>query len=91
MLLARRQRWRPTANTVGDHELIACALRDTTRGDLHIPAGMTVMAVMLQHFDVQRVGTADGQPPRELLQLAMGPVGLRMQLRERSGSNSPQR
>jgi cytochrome P450 len=130
------------------------ALRDTTLGDLHIPAGMIVMAVMrrdavserhipnarafdpqrwlgeaggasaqagglsagaakrismpfgagpricpgrylallemklavavlLQHFDVQRVGTPDGQPPRELLQLAMAPVGLRMQLRER--------
>jgi cytochrome P450 len=42
------------------------------------------LAALLGHFDLTRVGTADGQPPRELLQLAMAPVGLQMQLRERS-------
>jgi cytochrome P450 len=41
------------------------------------------LAVLLGHFDLTHVGTVDGQPPRELLQLAMAPVGLRMQLRER--------
>jgi cytochrome P450 len=125
------------------------ALRDTTLGDVHIPAGMVVLAVMrrdavseqhvpnaavfdpqrwlgdggptqaasavkrvsmpfgagpricpgrylaliemkmamatlLSRFDIESVDTADGQPPRELLQLAMAPVGLRMRLRERS-------
>jgi cytochrome P450 len=42
------------------------------------------MAVLLAHFDIEKVDTADGQPPREVLQLAMGPAGLRMQLRRRS-------
>ena len=42
------------------------------------------LAALLGHFDLTRVGTADGQPPRELLQLAMAPVGLQMQLRERN-------
>jgi cytochrome P450 len=125
------------------------ALRDTTLGDVHIPAGMVViavtrrdavserhvpnaaafdpgrwlaegspgaaassakrismpfgagpricpgrylalleiklaMAVLLSHFDIQQVDTADGQPPREVLQLAMGPSGLRMRLRRRA-------
>jgi cytochrome P450 len=41
------------------------------------------MAVLLAHFDIEKVDTADGQPPREVLQLAMGPAGLRMQLRRR--------
>ena len=41
------------------------------------------LAVLLGHFDVASVGTVDGQPPRELLQLAMAPVGLTMRLRER--------
>jgi cytochrome P450 len=124
------------------------ALRDTTVGDVHIPAGMVVLAVMrrdavserhvpdaarfdpqrwladggpaqaasavkrvsmpfgagpricpgrylaliemkmamatlLSRFDIESVDTADGQPPRELLQLAMAPVGLRLRLRER--------
>ena len=42
------------------------------------------LAALLGHFDLIRVGTADGRPPRELLQLAMAPVGLQMQLRDRS-------
>lgn len=40
------------------------------------------MAVLLQHFDIAAVDTPDGLPPRELLQLAMAPVGLTMKLRE---------
>ena len=132
------------------------ALRDTTLGDLHVPAGMVVLALMrrdsvsdrhipnaqafdpgrwladgpaaatasaakrismpfgagpricpgrylallemkmamaalLNNFDLQAVGTEDGQPPRELLQLAMAPVGLRMQLRERTWAPGEQR
>jgi cytochrome P450 len=43
------------------------------------------MVVLLGRFDIQSVGTADGQPAREQLKLAMAPVGLRMRLRERSG------
>ena len=42
------------------------------------------LATLFAHFDLTRVGTVDGRPPRELLQLAMAPVGLQMQLRERS-------
>ena len=42
------------------------------------------MAVLLGHFDLASVGTVDGGPPRELLQLAMAPVGLTMTLRERA-------
>lgn len=41
------------------------------------------MAVLLAHFDIIEVNTPDGGEPRELLQLAMGPVGLKMRLRER--------
>jgi cytochrome P450 len=41
------------------------------------------MAVLLANFDIDMVDTADGQPPREVLQLAMGPAGLRMRLRRR--------
>ncbi|RZI94267.1 MAG: cytochrome P450, partial [Rubrivivax sp.] len=41
------------------------------------------MAVLLRHFDIAAVDTPDGQAPRELLQLAMGPVGLSMRLKER--------
>jgi hypothetical protein len=36
----------------------------------------------LSRFDIQNVSTADGKEPRELLQLAMAPVGLRMNVRE---------
>jgi cytochrome P450 len=38
------------------------------------------MATLLRHFDITSVDTPDGQAPRELLQLAMGPVGLSMTL-----------
>ena len=38
------------------------------------------VAVLLRHFDITAVDTPDGQAPRELLQLAMGPVGLSMRL-----------
>ncbi len=41
------------------------------------------LAVTLMHFDLADVGTVDGQPPRELLQLAMAPVGLTLKLHER--------
>jgi len=41
------------------------------------------MAALLRHFDLAAVDTPDGQAPREHLQLAMGPVGLSMQLRTR--------
>jgi cytochrome P450 len=41
------------------------------------------MAVLLQHFDIDLVDTADGQPPAEQLNFTMTPVGLRMQLRRR--------
>jgi len=41
-------------------------------------------AVLLRHFDITAVDTPDGQAPRELLQLAMGPVGLSMRLTGRS-------
>ena len=42
------------------------------------------MAVLLGNFDIAEVSTADGREPRELLQLAMGPVGLRMRLQARA-------
>ncbi len=42
------------------------------------------LATLLGRFEVTGVDTADGAPPRELLQLAMAPVGLRMRLRERT-------
>jgi cytochrome P450 len=41
------------------------------------------MATLLGQFDIASVATLDGQPPRELLTLAMAPVGLTMRLRER--------
>ncbi len=41
------------------------------------------MAVLLQHFDIARVDTADGQAPVEQLNFTMTPVGLRMRLRLR--------
>lgn len=41
------------------------------------------IAMLLRHFDITAVDTPDGQAPRELLQLAMGPVGLAMRLRSR--------
>ena len=42
------------------------------------------MAVLLGGFEIENVGTIDGQPPRERLQLAMAPVGLTMRLNERA-------
>jgi cytochrome P450 len=42
------------------------------------------MAVLLGYFELASVATTDGLPPRELLQLAMAPVGLTMTLRERT-------
>jgi len=41
------------------------------------------MAMLLTHFEVESVDTADGQPPRELMSFTMSPVGLRMKLREK--------
>ena len=41
------------------------------------------LAVLLGRFELASVTTPDGLPPRELLQLAMAPVGLSMKLRER--------
>jgi cytochrome P450 len=41
------------------------------------------MAVLLQHFDIALVDTADGQPPVEQMNFTMTPVGLRMRLRVR--------
>jgi cytochrome P450 len=41
------------------------------------------MAVLLQHFDISMVDTADGQPPVEQMNFTMTPVGLRMRLRSR--------
>lgn len=43
------------------------------------------MALLLGHFDIAEVSTVDGREPRELLQLAMGPVGLRMRIQARAG------
>ncbi len=42
------------------------------------------MAVLLQHFDIDSVATADGAPPAEHLNFTMTPVGLRMRLRRRT-------
>ena len=41
------------------------------------------LAALLGHFELASVATVDGLPPRELLQLAMAPVGLTMKLHER--------
>ena len=42
------------------------------------------MAVLLNNFDLDSVHTVDGAEPREKLQLAMAPEGLRMRLRARA-------
>ena len=42
------------------------------------------MTVLLGHFDIEFVGTADGQAPLERLSFAMMPVGLLMRLRTRT-------
>ena len=47
------------------------------------------MTALLGHFDIEFVGTADGQPPKERLSFAMMPVGLQMRLRNRMQSVSP--
>ena len=47
------------------------------------------MTALLGHFDIEFVGTADGQPPKERLSFAMMPVGLLMRLRNRMQSVSP--
>ena len=39
------------------------------------------VAMLLGRFELQRVGTRDGQPARERFAFAMGPVGLEMTLR----------
>ncbi|HOA95733.1 MAG TPA: cytochrome P450 [Quisquiliibacterium sp.] len=41
------------------------------------------MAMLLRHFDIERVATVDGGPVRELLAFTMAPYGLRMRLRVR--------
>ena len=45
-----------------------------------------VLLTLLNHFDIQTVGTADGQEPVERLAFAMAPVGLQMTLRERAAA-----
>jgi cytochrome P450 len=42
------------------------------------------MAVLLSGFDIQHVGTPDGEPPREHLSFTMTPVGLGMRLATRA-------
>ena len=42
------------------------------------------MTVLLGHFDIEFVGTADGQAPQERLSCAMMPVGLQMRLRAKT-------
>ena len=68
------------------------ALRDTTLGDgpricpgryLALLEMKVAMATLLGRFDITAVDTPDGQEPRELLQLAMAPVGLSMRLAQR--------
>ena len=43
-----------------------------------------VMAMLLDCFDIQSIGTPDDQEAREHLSFTMAPVGLRMRLRNRS-------
>ena len=43
-----------------------------------------VLLTLLQHFDIDFVGTADGSEPAERLMFAMAPVGLQMRLRRRA-------
>jgi len=47
------------------------------------------ITALLGHFDIDFVGTADGQAPRERLAFAMMPVGLLMRLRTRTQAKSP--
>lgn len=41
-------------------------------------------AMLLSSFEIEHVGTADGQPPAEKMAFSMAPVGLRMRLRPRT-------
>lgn len=43
-----------------------------------------VMLVLLGHFDIRSVATANGEPPAEELKFAMSPVGLDMRLAPRA-------
>jgi cytochrome P450 len=42
-----------------------------------------VLQTLLNHFDIESVGTANGREPEERLMFAMAPVGLRMRLQRR--------
>jgi cytochrome P450 len=44
-----------------------------------------VLLTLLQHFEIDFVGTEHGGEPAERLMFAMAPVGLRMRLRLRGG------
>ena len=51
---------------------------------------MTIaMTALLGPFEIEFVGTADGQPPKERLSFAMMPVGLQMRLRTRMQATNP--
>jgi hypothetical protein len=39
------------------------------------------MATLLGRFDIESLDTPDGKEPRELMQLTLAPVGLRMPVR----------
>ena len=43
------------------------------------------MAALLANFEIEAVDTPDGREPREVLQIAMMPVGLTMRLKAREG------
>jgi cytochrome P450 len=45
------------------------------------------VAMLLGHFDIDSVDTADGQEPQELMAFVMSPVGLRMRLKASSNSS----
>lgn len=45
------------------------------------------LATLLGTFDIAEVDTEDGEEPRELMQLAMAPVGIRMRLKARATVN----
>ena len=47
------------------------------------------MATLLGNFDIRSVDTVDSLEPRELLQLAMAPVGLTMRLAQRASRAGP--
>lgn len=41
------------------------------------------LSMLVKNFDIERVDTPDGKPPRERLAFTMAPVGLRLKLRRR--------